>query len=446
MSGTTERTALEGKAIVLEGKAAEHVVYPFSELASLPERGVILFVEGSGMELRDVDGEVYLDALSGLINVNVGYGRAELGEVAGASMARLGFAPPFFGRGSLAAARLGEVLAEVAPGGISRFFFTVGGSDGVETAIKIARYYYARQGQPEKVGIVGRTGSYHGMSLGALSATGQPVLWEGFGPLVPGFTHIGQPAFDDRDASAELERHILQVGPERIAAFLAEPVSIPAGLRIPGQDYWPKIRELCNRYDILLIGDEVVTGFGRTGKMFAINHWNVVPDLLIMSKGLTSGYLPLGAVGMSETVYDVLASPGETFRHGFTGAGHPVACEVALRNLEIIEREGLVANAAETGSYLKSRLEDAARIRDNLGAVRGLGMLTAVDVLPSGSGSELSGAAGAQIYTELLSRRVLTRAFGDSLVIAPPLIATQDDIDGIMHVVEEAADACMDHA
>jgi len=425
----------DGSLIVADDVA--HVVHPLTPLGGEMAKSVTVIVGGDGIRVQDAAGRKYIDACSGLWNVNVGYGRAELAEAAAEQLRNLGYATLYINRGNAPAARLATKLAEITPGNIARFFFSLGGSDANDTAIKLARFYNARRGHPEKYQIIARQEGYHGSTFGAMSATGETEFWRDFGPLLPGFTHIEQPQPDDRDAAQALEAEIVRLGSETVAAFIAEPICVPAGVSIPPATYWPAIRDVCTRYDVLLIADEVITGFGRTGRFFGLEHWDVVPDLLVVSKGLTSGYLPLGAVGMSSDFYEVISEPDRPFMHGFTTGGHPACCAVALRNIEIIEDELLIENARVVGDHLKVRLQAVCPDSSDVPSVRGLGMMAALDLAAEGKRAarfEISGL-GKRVETELRERGVLVRAFGDTIAIAPPLITTVTEIDEIVDTI-----------
>lgn len=381
----------------------------------------------------DIDGNEWLDAAAGLLNVNVGYGRAELAEAAANALRQLSYGNLFFGRGSVHAAELVGTLAAITPPQINRFFLTLGGSDATDTSIKLVRYYNVTNGRPTKLHIIGRMQSYHGMSLGAWSVTGDEALWENFGPRLPGFSHISQPSAD-RGAEA-LEEEILRVGPENVAAFLAEPISMPARVNVPPDDYWPGIREVCDRYDVLLVADEVITGFGRTGRMFAMDHWGVVPDLVQMSKGLTSGYAPLGAVGIADRVAEALSNERDLF-HGFTAAGHPSACAVAVENIRIVQTEALVEKSRLRGEYFRHELESLVGRSEAFEAVRGLGLLLALDV-----SDEVPQGARDELYRRLFDLRLLIRPYDHGVTVgfAPSLAITESEIDEIVDRVERAA-------
>lgn len=407
---------------------------------TIPEEGrshdVLIFAKAAGIRLWDVDGKEYIDGLSGLCNVNVGYGRRELARVAVQNLEDLSFGTLFWARGSTQAAELADKLADITPAGIERFFFTCGGSEAVETAIKLVRYANCANGRHDRIKIIGRHSSYHGVSLGALSATGAEAYREDFGPLVPGFIHIGQPWH--ADAAQELEECILKEGPETVAAFIAEPASLPAGLCVPSPTYWPDIRAICDKYDVALILDEVVTGFGRTGEMFASDHWGLSPDLIVMAKGITSGYLPLGAVGLQESFYRSIARLKKPLMHGFTAGGHPACCAVALKNIEIIESERLVERAASMGELLKGSLEDIAE-RCDLGEVRGMGLLCVLDLARRDRGAAINCRLdGREVCAEAARRGLLVREYREAVGLGPSLTVTEAEIAELTTLLEQS--------
>ncbi len=398
-----------------------------------------IFVEGRGMRLIDAEGNEWIDAMAGLWNVAIGYGRAELAEPVAEVISRLGFVSSFGPNGHAPGARLAAKLASITQPEMNRFFFTGGGSDANETAIKLARYTHAARGAPEKTKVIARHLSYHGVTMGALSATGDDIYWRSFGPRLEGFSYIDQP--NAEGAAEQLEQEILRQGPDTVAAFIAEPISLPSCLVVPPPDYWPRIREICTRYDVTMILDEVITGFGRTGRMFAHEHWGICPDLLVMSKGITSGYMPLGSVGMTDAFFEDLSAGGELLLHGFTTAGNPASCAVALANIEIIENEGLVGNAARVGAHLRVRLGEVAARHSVCADVRGFGLLGAIDLVADSDADEKFPAelqVGLRVLNELRERRVLARSMGDCMIIGPSLVATEADIDELVDAHEQS--------
>ena len=329
-----------------------------------------IWVRGRGALLWDQTGQEFLDGLAGLWNVVVGHGRAELGQVAAAQMSELAYASAYTGSSNRPAIALGERLAELCYPGIQRFFLTCGGGESNESAFKTARFFWKLNGKPDKWKIIGRQWGYHGTTMATMSATGIASYWPMFEPRTPGFLHIKSPypyRFEPtEDAPGEvprtagqraadlLEEAILHEGPDTVAAFLGEPVQGAGGVIVPQDDYWPRIRQICNRYDVLLIADEIVTGFGRTGDWFALQRYGIEPDILTFAKGVTSGYFPLGGIGVNQAISEAIdaADDQHKWMHAFTYSGHPVGCAVALANLDIIQREGLVERAAALGERL----------------------------------------------------------------------------------------------
>jgi putrescine aminotransferase len=422
----------------LPGEA--HAVLQMAALAPIHENGPLVIAEATGNTLRDIHGREFFDGINGLFNVNVGYGRQDLPEVAAATMRRVGFASNFFGRTTAEALELSSKLAEITPASLDRFFLTVGGSDAIDTAIKLVRHANILAGKPEKMTVIARRDGYHGMTMGGTTATGIKVFRQNVGPLLPGVVHIGQPGrWGDNATGDDLERAILEQGPENVAAFLGEPISLPPGLAIPPDDYWPAIRDVCTRYDVRLIADEVICGFGRTGRMFACDNWGIEPDLMTMSKGITSGYFPLGAVGLREEHFQILLGSDGILPHGFTAGGHPVACAVALANIDILEREGMVENAAAMGEYIATRLDELEAQHDAVVGVRSKGMLGAFDL----DGETLVGAddaarAGAIVMAELTANGVLVRPYGNTIVFGPALPTPREEIDWLFERFDDA--------
>ncbi|HXM70149.1 MAG TPA: aspartate aminotransferase family protein, partial [Thermoanaerobaculia bacterium] len=334
--------------------------------------------------VEDIDGHQYIDGLSGLWNVNVGHGRKALGAAAEKQMSKLAFASAYTGATNEPAIRLADRLVKLAYANMSAVYFTTAGAESNESAFKFARYHWKVRGKPDKVKIFSRVHAYHGVTMAAMSATGMAAYHKMFGPLVPNFLQApapypyrwpgnGDPGIEAADA---LEEAIVKEGPDTVAAVIAEPVMGAGGVIVPPETYFPRVREICNRHDVLLIADEVITGFGRTGRWFALGHWGVEPDLVSFAKGVTSAYLPLGGVLVSKRVHQALeAAPADQrFMHAATYSGHPVCCAVALANLDIIEEEGLVERAALMGRRLLAGLE-SLRDLPVVGDVRGLGMM-----------------------------------------------------------------------
>lgn len=416
---------------------ASHLIFPNGQIN--PENNSTLIVRGSGIRLYDNLGNEYIDAISGLMNVNVGYGRRDLNMAATEAM-DLGYSTLFFGRSHIFAENLAIKLAKITPAHIEHFFFTLGGSDANDTAFRLVRNLNVARGLPEKIKILARTSSYHGATLATMSAGGETARHIGMGIRMPGFVNVSQPR-PGFDAIAELREVIKKEGPETIAAFIGEPIAYQAGMIVPPDDYWKQVRKICDENQIVLIVDEVLTGCGRTGKMFAIEHWKITPDILTFSKGLTSGYLPLGAVGVSSKYYaQVLSTLGSSEGIlGFTGTGHPASCAVALKNLEIIETEGLVENARLMGEYLAEKLLMMQKGSSYISGSRVLGLLAGLDVQTNSDRDPTKNALLCKCIVELLKhRRIFVRPFNSTIAIAPPLVVSRSEIDEICDAIEAA--------
>jgi PLP-dependent transaminase len=393
-------------------------------------RPPVVFVEGRGARLRDAEGNEYIDGTCGLWVCPVGHGRVELAEAARRQMERLEYYASFWEFSNAPSIELAERLVTLAPPGIERVFYTNGGSEGTESALKLARLAWHAQGSPERSVVLTRSMAYHGVSYGALAATGIPPLRQGFGELPAEFEALSVP-YPFRGTTTdglieELENRIETVGEERIAAFIGEPVIGVGGMIPPHDDYWPRVQEVLRRHGILFILDEVVTGFGRTGAWFAAEHWGgLEPDLVVTAKGITSGYFPMGAVLIGERVAAML--DGTAFRHGFTYNGHPTGCAVALENLAIIEREGLVERAARLGRGLLAGLRELERLPAVLQA-RGFGLM---------AGLELDVEDAAELADRIRAGGVIVRATGQKLVLSPPLVIEERDLDRLIEVIGE---------
>jgi putrescine aminotransferase len=414
----------------------EHVIHPWSFAGPS-----LLLVRGEGSSYFDADGREYLDALGGIQLCEIGHGRAELAEVAAAQMTELEYAPMFWNFGNERAAELAHRLVELAPEGIDEVFFTNGGSESCESAIKMARLYHYNRGEPDRMWILSLSYSYHGMTYGALSASGLAGLKAGVGELPGGFYHLTTPypyrgdTFDD--CLRELEETIAHLGAGRIAAFIGEPVLTVGGVIVPPPEYWHAVTELCHEHGILLIADEVVTAFGRLGEWFASRSWGMTPDLIATAKGLTSGYLPLGAVLTSREVGETLRTAESGFMHGYTYCGHPVACAVALKNLEIIGREALRANATRVGAHLRAGLQSLLEL-PVVGDVRGAGLLASVELVADKTTRTPIQVRRQEIADRVRDeQRVIVRSIYQNVILAPCLTLTESQADRIVEALHE---------
>ncbi len=430
-----------------------HLIHPLHSGAD--HAAPVMLTEGRGAILRDAEGREYIDGLASLWNVNVGHGRTELAEAAAEQMRRLAYTSAYVGYSNEPAVRLAERLVALAYPNLSGVYFTTGGAESNETAFKIARYYWRRQGRPRKVKIISRHHGYHGVTLAAMSATGIPSFHAMFGPVVPGFVHIA-PSYPYRsgDSMAEaLEAALAAEDPETVAAFIAEPVIGAGGVIPPHPDYFPQIRAICDRAGVLFIADEIITGFGRTGRWFALDHWGVLPDIVTFAKGVTSAYLPLGGVMVSGEIHRTImeAPPAERFMHAATYSAHPTCCAVGLRNLDILEREGLVDRAGAMGRRL---LERAQTLRDLpvVGDVRGLGLMCGIELVEDREMKSPALGLGARILREARQRGLITRMragqrgghpIGDVICLAPPLVVTDAEVDRIVEILRDAISACL---
>jgi adenosylmethionine-8-amino-7-oxononanoate aminotransferase len=403
--------------------------------------------------VRDAQGREYIDGLAGLWNVNVGHGRHELAQAAHEQMSTLAYCSAYAGSTNLPAIALAERLSALAYPSINTFFFTSGGAEASESSFKTARFYWKARGKPDKVKFISRMRAYHGVTMAAMSATGLPAYWPMFEPRVPGFLHIDSPypyRFANPDSSISpgvaaanlLEAAILREGPDTVAAFIAEPVQGAGGVIVPQDDYFPRVREICDKYDVLLISDEVITGFGRTGRWFGLEHYGIEPDIMQFAKGITSGYVPLGGIGVSDTIREAIndVPPERRWMHAYTYSGHPTCCAVALRNIQIIEDEGLVERVAQAGQRLIDKLRELAPL-DSVGDVRGLGLLAAVEVVADKATKQPfppEAQVSQRLYEALLERGLYTRVLADAICLAPPFVTSDEQVDRIVEVIADA--------
>jgi adenosylmethionine-8-amino-7-oxononanoate aminotransferase len=431
-----------------------HIIHPQFHRAD--HESAVIYASGSGCVLTDVHGNEYIDGLASLWNVAVGHGRRELGEAAAQQMEQLGFSNSYTGYANVPSIRLTERLLSLVYPNMSGVFYANSGSEANDFAIKAARYFWFVSGKPEKTKIISRAEAYHGGTLAATAITGMAPFHKGFGPEPPGFLQVptcypyrcqwcsAKPACTLQCAdnvAATIERE----GPETVAAVIGEPVHGAGGVIPPDSGYWPRLRSICDRYDVLLIADEVITGFGRTGRWFALEHWGVQPDIMTVAKAITSAYVPLSAFIASERVHSaILQAPADAkFMIGCTNAAHPVASAVALRNLQIIEDERLVEHAERMGARLN---EGLGRLREmpNVGEVRGLGLMAAVEVVADRATRapfDPKLGIGAKLARAMRDRGVITRVKGESVLFAPPLVVTEAQIDTMVDACGDAIDA-----
>jgi adenosylmethionine-8-amino-7-oxononanoate aminotransferase len=431
-----------------------HLIHPLHSRQA--HESAHVWVRGEGAILIDADGKEYIDGLAGLWNVVAGHGRHELASAAAAQMETLGYCSAYAGSSNPPAIELAEKLARLCYPSINRFFFTSGGGESTETSIKVARSYWKLRGREHKTKVISREWGYHGVTLAAMSATGIKSYWPLFEPRVPGFVQIPSPypyryaALAGKSqgiaAADELEKAILREGPDTVAMFLAEPVQGAGGVIVPQDDYFPRIREICNQYEVLFAADEVITGFGRTGKWFALDHWGVEPDVVQFAKAITSGYFPFGGVGINDTIADVLDNSASPWMHAYTYSSHPVGCAVALRNIRILEDEEFPRQAAEKGEYLLQGLQTALADHPNVGEVRGKGLMCGVEIVKDKSTKDEFAASekiGIQVYNEAQKRGLFSRVRGDIYCLAPPIVTTHKQLDRIVEILRESVRAVL---
>ena len=432
----------------------QHLIHPLHH----PDDHVepLVLVKGEGAVVWDAQGREYLDGLAGLWNTNVGHGRKELAEAGAAQMRTLAFSSGYIGSSNIPAIQLSTRLSQLAYPSLNTVFFTSGGAESNESAFKTARFYWKAKGKPEKIKIISRWHAYHGVTMAAMSATGIQPFWKMFEPRVPGFVHVQAPypyrfegARPDETigaaAARALEEAIVEQNPDTVAAFIAEPVQGAGGVIVPPDDYFPRVREICSRHKILFIADEVITGFGRTGQWFALGRWGVEPDIMSFAKGVTSGYLPLGGIMVSDEIAETIKSvaPENRWMHAFTYSGHPACCAVALKNLEIIERERLVERAGKMGRRLLDQLIELKSL-DIVGDVRGLGLMAGIELVADGAAKtpfDPKLKVGELVRRAMLERGVFTRIRNDVILLAPPLVVREDEIDRIAAVVRSSIQA-----
>jgi len=430
-----------------------HHLAPFSDYKQLAEKGPRIITEAKGVHLWDSEGNKILDGMAGLWCVAVGYGREELVEAASKQMLQLPFYNTFFQTAHPPVLELAHAISQLAPAGMNHVFFTGSGSEGNDTMLRLVRHYWACKGKASKKIIIGRENGYHGSTVAGASLGGMKFMHEQGDLPIPGIAHIPQPYWfgEGGDQSPEefgiwaadqLEKKILELGEENVAAFIAEPIQGAGGVIIPPETYWPRIKEILARYDILFVADEVICGFGRTGEWFGSQYYDLKPDLMTIAKGLTSGYVPMGGLIVSDKVFEVIEAHGD-FNHGFTYSGHPVAAAVGLENLRLLREEGIVERVkAETAPYLQQRLRELAD-HPLVGEVRGLGMLGAIELVQDKATRKRypdTVAAGMVCRGHCFNNGLIMRAVGDTMIIAPPLVISRAEIDELV----EKARKCLD--
>ena len=432
-----------------------HLVHPLHNQAA--HESAKIWVGGKGAYIEDSEGNEYIDCLSGLWNNTAGNGRPELADAAAAQMRQMAFVSGYAGSSNPRAIELSERLAHLTYPSINHFYLTSGGGESTDSNIKLARYYWKLKGKPDKTKVISRIWGYHGVTLAAMCATGIPAYWPMFEPRIPGFSHIPSPypyLYEAPEGSKsqgiaaadELEKQILEEGPDTVAMFIAEPVQGAGGVLVPQEDYFKRIREICDQYEVLLVADEVITGFGRTGKMFGLEHWGIEPDLMQFAKAITSGYFPLGGIGISDEIASVMNDSGSPWMHAYTYSSHPVGCAVALAMMDIVENEDFVGQAQTKGKHLLVKLKEALADHPHVGEVRGLGMMCGVELVKDKATKEMFDASdgiGAKVHAETVKRGMFSRVRGDCYCVAPPIVTSESTIDDIASILGASVEAVL---
>lgn len=432
---------------------AAHHLAPFTDYKELQAEGSRIITHADGHFIHDMDGNLILDAMAGLWCVNVGYGRQALVDAAADQMQKLPYYNSFFKTSNQPVAALSKMLAELTPEGLNHVLYANSGSEANDTIIRLVRHYWSLKGQPEKRVIIGREYGYHGSTIMAASMGGMSGMHKQAASEAD-FTHIRPPygfLYQGNQTDAQfaessaqlLADKIAEIGADKVAAFVAEPIQGAGGVIIPPHGYFDHIQNICKAHDILFIADEVITGFGRTGRWFGSDLYGLKPDVMTLAKGLTSGYMPMSAVMVGDRIAETLIEDGGEFYHGFTYSGHPVAAAVALANLKIIQDEGLVERVAEdTGPYLADAL---ASLSDHplVGEVRSCGLLGCVELVADKSGPVQfsdTGAAGVVVRDHAIAGGLMMRAVRDGMITSPPLSFERGDIDIVVERLREALD------
>ena len=424
----------------------EHHLHPFTDHKDLHEKRSRIISRAEGVYIYDADGNKVLDGMSGLWCVNIGYGRDELVDAAAAQMRELPYYNSFFQCSHPPAIELASVIQEISPPQFNRVFFTGSGSESNDTIVRMVRTYWDLMGQPERHTIISRTNAYHGSTVAAASLGGMSAMHKQSGLPIPGIEHVDQPYWFESDrslspedfgiaAARSIEDKIKEIGADKVAAFIGEPIQGAGGVIVPPASYWPEVQRICDEYGILLISDEVITGFGRLGEWWGADYFGTRPDLIPFAKGATSGYLPLGGGLVSDRVADVLIDKGGEFYHGYTYSGHPAACAVAIANIRVMQREKLVERVRDDiGPYLQERWHKLAE-HPLVGETRMVGLMGALEIVKSKEPMERFDkevGAGTFCRDHLIANGLVLRAVGDAIVCAPPLTLSHAEADELI--------------
>ena len=432
----------------------ENVLHPMS-MPAFDNESPTFMKRGEGVHVWDSEDNQYLDGLGGLWCVNVGYGRKEVLDAMRDQMDQLAYYNTFGDMCNLPSTKLAtKIIDMLRPEGMSKVFFTSGGSDSIDSSIKLARQFWRLNGKPTKTALISLKDAYHGVHMGGISLIGIPAFRNPYGPVLPGCYQIDNPFLyrnpwtEDPEELGQicadiLDRKIAYLGADNVAAFIAEPIQGAGGVIVPPENYWPLIRKVCDKHDVLLIADEVVTGFGRSGSMFGVRGWGVAADIMCFAKGISSGYVPLGATVINERIADSFSkpSPDGMVAHGLTYSGHPLACAAGIAALDVVVKENLHINAGEVGAYCKEKFMTLVDRHEHLGEVRGKGLMLALDlVTDKATGTPVNPAEG---YSDMLAAHcqqngVLIRSVGPKIILSPPLTFTTDNVNQLVGAIDQA--------
>jgi putrescine aminotransferase len=431
-----------------------HFIHPFTDTAALHKDGARIITGGEGVWIHDSENNRLLDGMAGLWCVNVGYGQPALVEAAHEQLKSLAYYNAFFHTAVPSSIELAELLAEVSPPQFKRVYYANSGSEGNDTVIRLVRHYWDLKGQPKRKTLIARNFGYHGSTIGGASLSGMPWMHAQGDLPIPGIAHIEQPHYEalgagmtreqfGLTAASWLEEKILEIGPENVAAFVAEPVQGAGGVVVPPATYWPEIQRICRKYDVLLVSDEVICGFGRTGNWWGCQTFGYEPDLMTFAKGVTSGYVPLGGVMVSDRIADVVEQGGE-FRHGYTYSGHPVACAVGVANLKLLQQQRVVDYVREDiGPYLREQL---ATLHDHplVGYTDGIGLMWAIQIVKDKASNALFDYdKQVNVICREIARKnglVIRAIVNDRMIIAPPLVISRAEVDHVIDVTRRSLD------
>jgi putrescine aminotransferase len=426
---------------------AQHHLHPFTNAGALNKQGARIIEKADGVYIWDSEGNKLLDGMAGLWCVNMGYGRKELADVAYKQMQELPYYNTFFQTSHQNAALLAKEIASITPHDLDHIFFANSGSEAIDTIVRLVRHYWTIKGKPYRNIIISRENAYHGSTLAGASLGGMGGMHAQGAPLVPGIEHIRQPYWygEGGDMSEEafglacaqaLEDRILEVGPDNVAAFIGEPIQGAGGVIVPPANYWAEIQKICNKYDILLIADEVICGFGRTGNWFGSDTFNIKPDIISMAKGLSSGYLPIAAVAVGGRISDALIAHDDDFNHGYTYSGHPVSAAVALENIRLMKKENIIEYVAkDIGPYFQNALRERLSNHPLVGDIVGVGLIAGIALVKNKLTKEFFADdidIGTICRDHCFENGLIMRATGSRMVLSPPLVISRDEVDELV--------------